>query len=191
MKNKSRIVNFVERNKYIRKNDNLPECDVSGNIYQQITEHCYYSGFFDGYDHFIISLLEYMFLYSSESNSFNRYNIKNSINFDIKIGQSELNFFEVNIIKPKYFLKDFSVAIGDSKYSDIEHIKNNASSKSKDSFNNNILSFIETSKKNDIIVRYGFNIFHNDPLSSRGYYLLVRKINGRFEVLKKLKFYVS
>jgi hypothetical protein len=192
MNRKNRIINFVERNKYIRKNDGLPDCDISGNILKQLTEQDRFSSFFDTRDHFIISMLEFMFLYSSESDHFNRYNFKKSISFDIKMGQYDLNLWGVHILKPKYFLEDLSKAIGDSKYSDIEHIKNNDHDRNdKSGFSNSILSFINIAKKNDIIVRYGYRVFPNDGLSGRGYYLLVRKINGRFEAIKKFRWYIS
>jgi len=190
MNRKNRIINFVERNKYIRKNDGLPEIDIDGNIFKQLTEHDNMSGFFTGYDHFVISMLEYMFLYSSESDHFIRYNFKKSINFDIKMGQYDSNFWGVHVLKPKYFLEDLSKAIGEPKYSDIEDIKKNAH-RDMSSFSKSILSFINIAKKNDIIVRYGYYAIPNDSLSCRGYYLLVRKINGRFEAIKKFKFYIS
>jgi len=189
MNKKNRINNFVERNKYIRKNDGLPEIDIDRNILKQLTEQDRFSGFFDARDHFIISMLEFMFLYSSKSDHFNRYNFKKSINFDIKMGQYDLNFWGVHILKPKYFLEDLSNAIGDSEYMDIENIKKGANN-DIGGFSNSILSFINIAKKNDIIVRYGYRVF-NDGLSSRGYYLLVRKINGRFEAIKKFRFYIS
>jgi len=63
----------------------------------------------------------------------------------------------------------------------------------EDGFNINpyssiIQSFINRFQEEDMIIRY---IQYSGPLQSIGFYLLVRKINGRYELMDKIRYYVS